>query len=80
MDEVGVNCMIDAFLHFPNVTSMDVCVEVETRKGDVIFENGHWNFPKTSLPINTQLSMAFFAPLSRYQDVNVTPYRIKYYA
>ena len=41
MDEDGINCMIDAFLHFPNVTSMDVFVELETREGDVNFESGH---------------------------------------
>ena len=51
--------MIDAFLHFPNVTSMDVFVEVEIREGDVNFGSGHQNLPKTSLPINTQLLMAF---------------------
>ena len=72
MDEDGVNCMIDAFLHFPNVTSVDVFVEVETREGDVNVESGHRNLAKTSLPINTQLSMACSAPLSQCQDMNIS--------
>ena len=33
--------MIDAFLYFPNVTSIDVFTEIETRESDVIFESGH---------------------------------------
>ena len=59
------------FLHLPNVTSMDVFGEVEIRKGDVNFESEHPGLPETSWPINTQLSMAFSAPLSQCQDVNI---------
>ena len=72
MDEEGVKCMIDAFLHFPNVTSIYVFVEVETRETDVNFESGHPSLLETSYPINIQLSMAFSAPLSQCQDVNIS--------
>ena len=72
--------MIDAFLHFLNVTSMDVFVEVETREGDVNFEIGHRNLPETLLPINIQLSMAFSAPLSQCQDVNISEHHDAFHA